>query len=398
VASAHAKGRRALVVAYALYFSSVGITLPFLPAYFAWLGVAPARIGVLLALGPAISLVGPSRWGRWADRTGRPDLALQAVTIGCAASFAALVPARSFGHLLLVMAAYGAFSTSMTTLLDTLAVEHLRKHGGGSFGRIRLTGSLAFTASTSLFGYFGGPGRAAVFAPLVGLVALASWVSFSIARQTLLPTRGHEPAGPPASAPTPQGAPPASARAPLLPSLAPFLVTCILHWMAITPYHGSFALHVASLGLPPDVTGACSALGVVAEVVVMAWSATLLERLGADRLLQISFAAGVVRWGLMAVVRGAPALLAVSLLHGLTFGAFYVAAVAFVSQRVPPERRASGQALFATATFGVGGVVGFALSGLGFQTLGGPGLFAAAALVDLLAFGVSVLPGRAAKP
>jgi PPP family 3-phenylpropionic acid transporter len=142
------------------------------------------------------------------------------------------------------------------------------------------------------------------------------------------------------------------------------------------------------------VTGICSALGVLAEVVVMASSPAILRRWGAVSVLRLSFAAGVVRWALMAVVRSAPALVAVSLLHGLTFGAFYVAAVAFMSERVPSERRASGQALFAAVTFGVGGIAGFALSGAGYQALGGHGLFAAAAVVELGALGLSTMLGR----
>jgi MFS transporter, PPP family, 3-phenylpropionic acid transporter len=390
------KEARALAGAYALYFGAAGVTLPFLPAYFASLGVEPSRVGLLLALGPGLSLVAPSRWGRWADRRGRPDLALRAAAFGAAACFAGLLPARSFGQVLAAMLGYGLFVTSIIPLLDSLTIECVRR-SGGSYGRIRLVGSLAFAASSALFGRLGGPGREAVVVPLVALSALAAWTLFVVPAP---PGRPNAPAGRPPKLPrsgdasttprAPEGSNESSLRQPLLPLLAPFLGACILHWVALSPFHGNLALHVAALGLPFNVVGTCSSLGVLAEVAVMAVSAPLLGRLGAVRVLRLALAAGVLRWGLMAVVRSVPALLAVSLLHGLTFGAFYVAAVAFVSERVPPERRASGQGLFAAATFGVGGIAGYTLSGAGFQALGGPRLFAVASVVDLLALGLTL--------
>jgi PPP family 3-phenylpropionic acid transporter len=82
-------------------------------------------------------------------------------------------------------------------------------------------------------------------------------------------------------------------------------------------------------------------------------------------------------------------------LHGLTFGAFYVASVAFLSRCVPPELRASGQALFAAVTFGIGGLVGYAASGAGYDWLGGPRLFAVAAALEVAA---AVLVLQAAPP
>jgi PPP family 3-phenylpropionic acid transporter len=88
-------------------------------------------------------------------------------------------------------------------------------------------------------------------------------------------------------------------------------------------------------------------------------------------------------------------LVALAPLHGLTFGAFYVASVAFLSRRVPPELRASGQALFSAVTFGLGGLVGYASSGAAYDWLGGHRLFAVAAVLELVA---AVLVLQAASP
>ncbi len=100
----------------------------------------------------------------------------------------------------------------------------------------------------------------------------------------------------------------------------------------------------------------------------------------------MALAASAVRWLGMGVATSAAGIVGLSLLHGLTFGAFYIAAVSFLARTIPPERRARGQGLFGAVTFGAGGLIGFAVSGIGFEALGGPGLFVAAAGAELVAF------------
>ena len=92
-----------------------------------------------------------------------------------------------------------------------------------------------------------------------------------------------------------------------------------------------------------------------------------------------------VRWVGMAFAADAPWLIGLSLLHGLTFGAFYAAAIGATARLVPAHRRAEGQSLFAAITFGLGGLVGYVFSGMGYDAIGGHGLFAIAALVEALA-------------
>jgi PPP family 3-phenylpropionic acid transporter len=101
--------------------------------------------------------------------------------------------------------------------------------------------------------------------------------------------------------------------------------------------------------------------------------------------MALAFVASALRWGGLALTSSAPVIAALSLLHGMTFGAFYVASIAFVARHVPPHLRASGQGLFAAITFGLGGLVGNTTAGAGYDWLGGHRLFAVAAGLELLA-------------
>jgi PPP family 3-phenylpropionic acid transporter len=141
---------------------------------------------------------------------------------------------------------------------------------------------------------------------------------------------------------------------------------------------------VKDLGLPAWVIGVSASIGVASEILVMftwpRWGAHWPTR----RVLLWVFGASAVRWALMAVVTHPLALSAAALFHGLTFGAFYLASVGYLSKHAPGSLRATGQALFAAATFGVGGVIGYRVSGALYDALGGPKLFAVATTLALL--------------
>src|SRR5262249_50884743 len=98
-----------------------------------------------------------------------------------------------------------------------------------------------------------------------------------------------------------------------------------------------------------------------------------------------AFAASSVRWMGMAAVDRSTFIILLSLLHAFTFGAFYIASVSHVASRTPPRLRASGQGLFVSVTFGIGGLLGSLISRLGYDALGGHRLFAVAGLVELAA-------------
>src|SRR2546427_9084959 len=96
----------ALALYYLLQFSSVGITLPFFPQYLKSLGLTGTQVGVLLAIGPALSLFAPPIWGQIADRSGKPGLALLVVTGGACVCFALFLRVEHFYDAFAALAIY----------------------------------------------------------------------------------------------------------------------------------------------------------------------------------------------------------------------------------------------------------------------------------------------------
>lgn len=375
-----------LATFFFLYFATVGVLLPFLPAYLRSLGLSSSEIGIALALSPGIAAIAPGFWSRLSDSLGRPDRILAALATGSALAFSLLFFTSTFAGVVAALGLYACFATSVTPLVDALTLDFVAREGR-SFARLRMFGSLGFVASSVLFGLYGAARpRSLLWVALSLMVAYGAW--------TFALPRGHRTERPRSEARSNAF----GLRALLVRGdLRLFLSATALHWIACAPWHGSLALHVADLGLAPSVVGLSAGLGVTAEIVMLFVHPRLFASVPPARLLWWALAASVLRWAGMAFTSDPAAIVGLSALHGMTFGAFYVAAVAHMASLVPQEYRASGQALFASVTFGLGGLVGYSGAGFAYAWMGGNALFGVAAgleaLAAALAWRVSKHPG-----
>ena len=370
-----------LSVFYLLFFLTVGVTLPFLPAYFGSLGLTAPQVGVLLSVSPVFSLFAPPLWGQLADRTGRPGLVLLMLCLGGLFGYSVLLGATTFTTAMLSMALYAVFGSSVTAIIDSLSLGHLSRAGDlGAYGHIRRWGSIGFVAATLVFGYSVAKiDRLTVLVPMAFLAASAAWCALTLARAPrLVASEGPKPSF--------------KAAAQLLQNreLLVLLVATTLHWVASTPYHGSLSTHYTAMGLAPWAIGLTAGVAVSSEVVVMTLWPRWSHRVSARHLLMLAFALSALRWWGMAATSDVVWLTALSALHGFSFGAFYVASVSEVARHVPQSLRSTGQALFNAITFGLGGIAGYSGSGALYAHVGGHQLFAIAGFLELLPLAVIV--------
>jgi PPP family 3-phenylpropionic acid transporter len=366
--------------AYFLWFACIGITQPYLAPYYRTLGFSGGEIGVLLSVGPVLSMVAPGLWGGLADRTGRADRIVRWLLLGSVLAWVPMLWATRFAAVLPALVLLACFSSSVSALLDALTITRVRLVGG-SYARIRVWGSVGFIVSSTLFGLAVADTDHRVIVASLAVLA-ATWL-FS------LPL--HAPA-------PPDPAPRRRASFDLLadPVLRRLLAATALHWMACAPSNGLFGVHVRALGLPPSVIGLSTGLAVSAEVAAMLAYPRLFARWSPSRVLAASFVASALRWAALSIAVHPAVIALVSLLHAFSFGTFIVAAVAAVTERVPDARRAGGQGLFVALTFGVGGLAGALLSGFAYDVVGSHGLFAGAAALELAP--ALLLAGRTIAP
>ena len=357
---------------YAGYFGALGVLLPFLPVHLGKLGFTGAQIGMAMAFSPIMVIFAPIVWGYLADRTQRGLLLLRIAIAGSAGALFFVATGQTFWPVTVAMLVYAAFNAPVVPLADAATLAAIQD-GRGDYARVRLFGSLGFVAGAFGVGLWTS-GAEAAGAPVI-MVAGASLALAGVASLGL-------------RRPGQMTRPPSIAEVRALLSDRPLrllLFSSGLHFIAMCPYHAFFAVHVRALDLPGYVTGGGFALGGLAEVGALAVFGRLASRWSKGRLLAIGFGASAVRWLLTGVATSGPALIAIQALHGLSFGLFYAGAIGVLSARVPEHLRATGQGLFFAVVFGMFGGVGIMVSGFAYDAVGGHTLFAAAAVVSVLA-------------
>lgn len=361
---------------YFLHYGAVGTLLPYFAPYLRGLGFSGTQIGTVQMLGPLVSPLAALGWAGWADRRGAPDRALRLATtlalLAAAALPLALTP-LAVGAVVLVQS---LGERAVVPLLDSMTLDHVRRTPGASYARVRLGGSLGFAALALLTGALlalRGDRQGDRLLPLLAL-GLSAATALVAARL---------PAASPPAGPRPGWA---EVRALLGDrSLLGLLAVCALHWLACAPFHLFFGLLVRDRGLPSAVTGLGMGAGVAAEVVFLLWFPRLEGRFRLRTLLAVAFAGSTLRWVLLSMAEGAAAVIALQLLHGLTFGLFWGSAVAALGRVVPPRLRSTGQALFTAVVFGGGNALGYQLAGLAYDHYGStPPLFWWAGLIEAI--------------
>ena len=114
-------------------------------------------------------------------------------------------------------------------------------------------------------------------------------------------------------------------------------------------YYGFSALEWRGAGLDGTAIAALWALGVIAEIVLFAFSGRLPPFFQPVTLLMIGAAGAALRWAAMALDPPALALPWLQLLHALSFGATHLGALGFVARHAPAGQGATAQGYLAIA-------------------------------------------------
>ena len=104
-------------------------------------------------------------------------------------------------------------------------------------------------------------------------------------------------------------------------------------------------LHWRNAGISDSMIGFLWAVGVIAEVALFAVGARVTARLRPGWLFVVAAIAGIIRWPLLAYATTLPVLVFAQTLHGITFGAAHLAAMAFIAEAIPSRLSATAQSL-----------------------------------------------------
>lgn len=344
---------RRLAWLYAAIFITGGFQLPFFPVWLKAKGLDAGEIGLVLAAPMIVRVLAIPVATRVADR--RDALREAIVAASCLSVFGYMLVGVADGFLAII-AAFALASivyTPIMPLTETYALKGLAARGR-AYGPVRLWGSAAFIGGTFLAGFAADvmPARNLIWPILAGMAIMA------LSALMLAPLGA---AGARAERPPP---PKALLRDPVFLAV---LAAASLIQASHAFYYGFSALAWRAQGYDGTAIAALWGLGVVAEIVLFAYSGRL--RLSPAMLLMLGALGGALRWTAMAFDPPALALPFLQLLHALSFGASHLGALAFLQRHVPPGQSATAQGYLAIAMgAAMAGATG--LSGMLFEVFG----------------------------
>ncbi len=362
---------------YFFYFATLGALVPYWGLYLKSIGFAPVDIGVLMALLMLSRIVAPVIWAWIADHHAQRMRVVRIAALITVIAFSGVFFGTGFWWLAGVMMVFSFFWNASLPLLEVITMNHSGGHAG-AYGRVRLWGSLGFIASVLALGPV-----IDVHGPWWVLPSLMTLMGGIWLYSQLLPE--------------------SEVQAPTLhagrlrdvlrrPEVVAFLLACFLMQASHGPYYTFYSIYLEANGYSKSLIGALWAFAVVCEIGVFLVMRRLLQYVTLRVVLLISFALAALRWLLIGhYPESFSVLIIAQVLHAATFGSFHASAIQMVYRFFTGRHQHRGQAIYGSASFGLGGAVGSFYSGHTWATLGPTISFDIAAGLAGLAFVVALL-------
>lgn len=349
-----------IALAFAAIFFALGMHMPYFPVWLQSRGYSAGAIGIVLGTVTWMRVPANPLIGRLSDRLGSVKTPAIVLAVLAAASYGLFNMASNLGEMVAVAALLGVSYSPLIPLVDSVALR-LGSTGKVNYGHLRLFGSAAFIVASNLGGWLLAHGNEQ---DVLDALRIASVVV--VLAVVLMPRRGPKP-----SKPAQMGAPKRSH--------ARFLITTGLLHASHALLYAFGTAHWRAHDVPDTTIGQLWSVGVLAEIALFAMSGRVQRTLGSTGLLTLAALGGLARWPLLAMTADPSALFAIQILHGLTFGALHLGAIAYVQERVDERATATVTSLYAAST-GVGS--GLMMLGAGplYEAWGGSGFWVMAGI------------------
>jgi len=360
---------------YFFYFAVLGALVPYWGLYLQSLGFRAADIGTLMALLMVSRIVAPNVWAWIADHRDTRMTVVRLASLAALATFGGVFLGTGFWWLALVMLTFSFFWNASLPVLEVSVMNHTAAQPG-TYGRVRLWGSLGFIVTVALLGPVVDARGPWWVLPAITALLAGIWASSLTLPESELRGRMTHPE--------------LFLKVILRPEILAFLLACLLMQVSHGPYYTFYTIYLDAYGYSKSAIGLLWAFGVVCEIGVFLAMPRLLGCLAVRTVLLASFGLAALRWLLIGFFPQEPVLIVVAqVLHAATFGSFHAAGVQTVYRFFTGRHQHRGQAVYSTVSFGIGGALGSLYSGYTWETLGPEATYAIAAGCALAAFVVA---------
>lgn len=341
------RGHLSLYFFYLLYFVNLGAT-SFHSKYYGEIGITDAQIGVLNAMPAFVCVLVQPFWGNLTDNMKYKKTAL---FIGCTLGGLLYIAANfttDFLLLLIVITLMTAVTQPVSPVSTAISLEYVQKEGG-SFGFIRLLGTLGYQASALMVGFLLTNSLRGILLINGSFLLICTFISFF-----LPPIEGHQ-----------HNAVKKVSFFTLFEDKRIALMLIILGLAEITNmFSVSFLGKLqGDLGVSNIGTGIITVVSIMLEIPFLFFGERLYKKTSIWNWILIAIAVNGLRWLGYAFVKDVTGFILIGIPSVTVMACFEFFPALYLNEITHDEVKASAQSLLSLVTFGVSRIVGSLLGG-----------------------------------
>ncbi|WP_052098948.1 MFS transporter [Paenibacillus stellifer] len=347
-----------------LVYGTMVLFTSYFQLYLQDVGMNKMEIGLLLSIGPFVSIAANPFWGMWTERSQNIRVIVLLMLAGTLLFSLLIFRANTYETIYIAMILFYFCQTPLFAQSNTLVLSYT-EGDARRFGSLRLWGSLGW-AITAIAA---GPIVQAAGVPVLSYL-FAGMLALAMLSLAFLP-KLQQPA---LTSPNPF-------RGFRLVLGNPYFLVFILFGVLVSipnTINTTFMpLYINDMGGSKTMVGLAVFLSSILEFGVFWLCSRYLRRniatlLGWLALVSVLF---VLRWWLMARSTTPLEVAFIQILHSVTFGGFFFVGTQLTMLFVPAPVRSSGQMLFTLSWGGISGMIGGILGGWLFHYLGAQSMY-----------------------
>lgn len=336
-------------------YSTAAMVVSFIPLYFLDRGFSEQQIGIIYSTGPFISIFANIILGMASDKYRTIKKLLMLLLFGQLVMISLLFPIENFALVCLVMMGFYFFQTPINPLSDSLLLLS-SQYTGTPYALIRIFGSLGFAVTAYTFG---------LILKGIGSHWTLPLALCTIAITLILTTRIKDYQG--------------TARKidftgffKLLRQRDVLLFFLIILTISIPHrmYEGFLAVSMRQMGASDSLVGLAWLVSALSEIPILYLLGKYGHKFKELPLLMIASIMYAVRLWLLSDIQDPRWVIATQAMHSISFGIYFSTALRYLSQLIPDEYRASGQAVYAVVWTGLAGVISGMFGGYIYEHFG----------------------------
>lgn len=332
------------------------------------------QFGVIKSLSSLVMLLSQPFWGFICDLTGRRGPILSTLLFFSGLTFLLVLFTNNFYLILFIVFIYAFFKSPIVPVADSMVLQYL-KGDSSKYSSIRLYGALGLTFSVVGIGYYLERSSIShlffIYVFFTGLVLLLN-KSISTEERSICHRMN----------------PGQWLYFLKNPLFFLFLVGVFFLQTAAFIFDGFFGLFMKDSFGSEFLLGIALTIGGISEIFVYLFLSKRSMEFSPSFLLVVCALFSTVRWLLYPFAEAIISIFIIQILHGFTFGIFYIAGVIYTCHLLPEELMTTGQTFFWAIAFGLCCVSGSLLGGFLYDYRGYGMMFRTASLLALFSSGI----------